>query len=356
MKSRTPIKGIPEEYGDLSPQPPGVRPGTGWQTVSMRPWSKRKSPLIADVLSDLQPPVPTVELSDAPLEDPAADRLGRHSFAQRLASTLAERDNRSSIVVGLYGPWGDGKSTVLSFVEKFLQSREPHKRNIRIVKFNPWLYVDELQVFEEFLHAVATAVGVNLLTWRERTGKHVSRVGNLTQSASFGSSTVKAGGGLIGAVGDLLGRPTLRNLRDRLQEVFEDDAFTGRPARVVVLMDDIDRLDSDQITTVFRMIKLAADFPYMSYLLAFDHKVVAEALGLRYQAGGFETGSAFLEKIVQVPLHLPRVDPSLVAKLMNDSLQGILDRYQTVLSLDEMNRLQYALVLQSRCVIGCGVS
>jgi predicted KAP-like P-loop ATPase len=68
-------------------------------------------------------------------------------------------------------------------------------------------------------------------------------------------------------------------------------------------MDDIDRLDKDEIQAVFKLVKLSADFPNTSYILAFDEEMVAHALQEKY--GSFEAGRNYIEKIVQVPLHLP---------------------------------------------------
>lgn len=38
--------------------------------------------------------------------------------------------------------------------------------------------------------------------------------------------------------------------------------------RVVILIDDIDRLEKSEIHAVFRMVKLTADFKYTAYILA----------------------------------------------------------------------------------------
>ena len=56
---------------------------------------------------------------------------------------------------------------------------------------------------------------------------------------------------------------------------------------------------------LFRVIKACADFPNVSYILAFDEAMVAEAIGERYGGEGEAAGLKFLEKIVQVPLKLP---------------------------------------------------
>ena len=52
--------------------------------------------------------------------------------------------------------------------------------------------------------------------------------------------------------------------------------------RILIMIDDIDRLDDTEIATVFKLVKLAADFTHTAYVLAFDYDVVATALSKRY--------------------------------------------------------------------------
>jgi predicted KAP-like P-loop ATPase len=65
----------------------------------------------------------------------------------------------------------------------------------------------------------------------------------------------------------------LEALKDRVYTVLKEEG-----KRVVVLMDDIDRLENTEIQAVFRLVKLSADAPYTVYILAFDEEMVAAAL------------------------------------------------------------------------------
>ncbi|HFO1052294.1 P-loop NTPase fold protein [Bacillus cereus group sp. MYBK111-1] len=95
----------------------------------------------------------------------------------------------------------------------------------------------------------------------------------------------------------------IEELRGRIESVLEEEK-----KRVVILIDDIDRLEKNEIHAVFRLVKLTADFKYTAYVLAFDKEMVSAALQERYGAGNQNAGKAFLEKIIQVPLQLPSID------------------------------------------------
>ena len=61
--------------------------------------------------------------SDRPICSKSEDRFNRWAFAKRIADTLASRQDTASIVIGLYGPWGDGKTSALRLMEIALQYR-----------------------------------------------------------------------------------------------------------------------------------------------------------------------------------------------------------------------------------------
>jgi predicted KAP-like P-loop ATPase len=76
---------------------------------------------------------------DAPIFSRAQDRFSRWPFAERIAHVLATRTDPSSLVIGLYGPWGDGKTSVVNMMAEALATDE----GVICVPFNPWHFEDE---------------------------------------------------------------------------------------------------------------------------------------------------------------------------------------------------------------------
>jgi len=227
--------------------------------------------------------------SDRPIDDSSGDRLNRAPFANRVASVLKSLPNGESLVVGIHGPWGDGKTTVLNLLRADL-SRES---NVEVVEFNPWRFTDESLMLHGFFQVLADLIRANLKTkgeeiagWLEKIGRYASvvddRFGKASDLASLGAEA------------------SLESLRNRLF-----DALRDAEKRIVVLVDDIDRLDKTETHLLFRIIKACADFPNVCYVLAFDDTMVAKSLGDQYVAGDESSGRAFLEKIIQIPLKLP---------------------------------------------------
>ncbi len=241
--------------------------------------------------------------NDCPLSSKADDKLNRAPFAERVAGVLRGLPNGTGLVVGIHGPWGDGKTTVLNMLRCDLGS--DGKTIVR--DFNPWRLSDEESMLRGFFLMLAEAIGESLSTKFERAkagaGKWAKRARWVTRPVGWFWKTAEsvddilAKFGEVALSGDTVG---LDDLRKRI------DAFLkNADKRIIVLVDDIDRLDKQETHTLFRLIKACADFSNVCYVLAFDDAVVAKSLGDRYGAGDEASGRAFLEKIIQVPLKLP---------------------------------------------------
>ena len=256
----------------------------------------------ATVAVDATPPRPLRQfVSDEPISGADQDRFNRAPFASRIADTIARRPDPSSLVVGVFGPWGDGKTSVLKMMEEELQ----HHDHVIALHFNPWHFQSEDQLIRGFFSTLADGLDRKLNNAKEKIGKVLKDYGSLLSIGSVvlgGVVTLRPGDAAKG-VGEAMSNVGLDELRSRIETFL---AESGK--RVVVLVDDIDRLDRTETHSMFKLVKLSAGFNYTSYVLAFDDGVVAAALGERYGAGGQQAGRAFLEKIIQVPLHLPPVD------------------------------------------------
>ncbi len=251
-----------------------------------------------------QPLEPATRATDRPLTDPSHDHFQRAPFAQRIAQTLIARQSSDSIVVGLYGKWGEGKSTVLNFIRKSL-AEAPDQ--VVVLNFNPWRFSDETQLLLNFFGELAKIIGQNLLTNKQRAIKGFgSYVAPLIPSLSIGPVSADISKSLEALL--KTAQPEVDEQRARIEQLIMESR-----KRVVVIIDDIDRLEKTQIQAVFRLVKLTADFKQTAYLLAFDDAMVARAIGEVFASGtedeaGSRTllaGQNFLEKIIQVPLRLP---------------------------------------------------
>src|SRR5258706_836588 len=140
-----------------------------------------------------QPPENEEYRSDIPASDPKHDRFGRFPFAQRVAQTLARREDPSSIVIAIHGAWGEGKTTVLAYIDYELGRLHPE---VVCVRFNPWRFTDEGTLLRSFFDTIADALKRSLTSGRERIGKLLRDYGRLAAvSIEYQSVKVSVGEG-----------------------------------------------------------------------------------------------------------------------------------------------------------------
>nr|VFJ91792.1 MAG: KAP family P-loop domain-containing protein [Candidatus Kentron sp. LFY] len=242
--------------------------------------------------------------SDSPVHARSDDRFSRWAFAERIARVISERRDPGSITIGLYGPWGDGKTSILNFIEAAAKEND----SVIVVRFNPWLFGNVESLLPGFFEVLAEALDTKLITKGEKLGGFISK------SAPGIASTVGMDG-LGNAVGAFLHGPDMMKLRNRIEKALEK-----AKKRVLVMIDDMDRLEKAEIQVIFKLVRLVADFDHTAYILAFDKDIVAASLSENYSGARGRPGEQFLEKIIQVPLHLPAIP---VRELRSFCFQGV---------------------------------
>jgi predicted KAP-like P-loop ATPase len=113
-------------------------------------------------------------------------------------------------------------------------------------------------------------------------------------------------------------KSSVKNVIKLKTEIAEE--LRKQPQRIFITVDDIDRLNPEEIRQLFGVIKSVADFPNVVYLLTFDKKVVIEALR---ESQGI-SGENYLEKIIQFPFELPLPDRSSLYRLLFARLEDIM--------------------------------
>ena len=292
-------------------------------------------------------------LNNDPIAGPDEDRFGRRGFVTRLAGVIGGRRDPGSFVLGLYGAWRTGKSSVLNLLEQELRHyrRVGTGGEVVVVRFNPWYFrtlADHLDRPPEGGGAkAARKLGARLQRYGGIASKVVGSVDPLITIAT----AVAPGGAVIKGIADAVKDGKLEKLGEALapsaKELEElraeiNAALDAQNRPIVVLMDDIDRLDRGEIQAVFKLVKLTADLRHLTFVLAFDPAIVATALAERY--GDARQGAGFLEKIVQVPLHLPDAEPPALQELVTGALDEALEiaGLRDSLTEEDVNRFQAA--------------
>jgi predicted KAP-like P-loop ATPase len=89
--------------------------------------------------------------------------------------------------------------------------------------------------------------------------------------------------------------------------------------RIIVLIDDLDRLMDDEVVDVLRTVKAVGNLPCMTYVLLYDQGSITKLLDKSCHGKGTE----YLEKIIQVPIGLSTPPKTVVKNLLRKQLANI---------------------------------
>lgn len=268
----------------------------------------------------------------------AGDRFDRVHLARHIAKILNEVASEPGTVVAVNGPWGSGKSSLKRMIKEFLEVEES---NLTFLDLNPWQFESTDQLIRQFFSDLPTALSVGLSrqeSWKVRKQMleyasavaQIASVGTAATAPILGPMLTTVSKGLKSA-GDALktasGAPTVGRSEGSLQQLkdalFEDLSHIKKP--VLVVIDDIDRLEPNEVRLIFRVLKAVADFPNVSYLVLYQRDRVERALFNPSAGESPLDGRRFLEKIVAFRFDLPPVDSRVLEQYINECLGSLLN-------------------------------
>lgn len=193
---------------------------------------------------------------------------------------------QQSYAIGLVGQWGSGKSTLLyEFREQIVQGGAAE-----IVAFNPWLCNSPEQITKDFFAALREQLSKKYSSLSKSIREYANSVADLSVQIPFFAGVQAA----------------LRNDDESLQEKKEklSKLFARLPHKVFVFIDDMDRLESEEVFEVLRLIRNTADLSNVVYVVAYDKEYVTRVL----EEKKICDPAAYLEKIFQIEVPLPKVE------------------------------------------------
>jgi hypothetical protein len=241
------------------------------------------------------------------------DDLDRWRFASEIVDVVTSTSSDWSARIGIFGKWGEGKSTVLRFAEQMLKGKD----NV-VFTFNPWACQNLAELWEEFGARFVEALSVAKIpfdgAWKTSTkaaGKSLGSkgVGQVAETAAvvFGKDK------LYNSALNILSK-WLRYDGDQIRKIRQK--LGNR--RLVVLIDDLDRCRPELLPQLLLSLRELLDLPGFTFLLAFDNEIVARALVTENPAWG--DGANFLDKILDFRFHLPAITAVQKERLVTSAM------------------------------------
>ncbi|WP_432570875.1 KAP family P-loop NTPase fold protein [Kineococcus sp. SYSU DK005] len=276
-------------------------------------------------------------LADDPVDasDSHPDLLDRQSMAEHIGRLLDRlRAQSESSVLGLVGPWGSGKSSVLRMLERHLAAQG--SRDWIVAWFTPWAYSDaeslQLGFFTELREALPKDG-----KWPEtriKIGKAAAALAPLGAVAQYAGLSGEAPMKMLGD--KIAGDTSVSATHERARQALKAH---GQP--ILVILDDLDRLEAPELLLVLKLVRMIGRLPNVYYLLSYDEQTLIDLLKHTSLVGeSDERAQDYLEKLVQVRLDLPALRPYQRDMLVDRAMNSIINQHGLTWSDEQQQRYQ----------------
>ncbi|TMN71293.1 KAP P-loop protein [Pseudoalteromonas sp. S1727] len=219
-------------------------------------------------------------VSDQPIVNKNLDLLNLDQQVKNFSEHILNAKESSELVFGVDGSWGVGKTSLINLLQENL---EQHK-NLVVCRFEPLRYSSNTNITNMLITEITAAIQKKYFT------------PELKSAASRYSRLIKGNASISFFGLKLSFSPTNDTIEDLLADI--DDALGQLDLRIVIIIDDLDRLDPKSINNVLYATKQSFKLSRATYVLCYDTENIIGEHDDKSKA------REFLEKFVSVKLNI----------------------------------------------------
>ena len=224
-----------------------------------------------------------------------------------LALMPKSRLKKESLAIGISGNWGSGKTSFLKSMQKQMDA------DYRVVSFNPWTCTDKEQIISQFFALMSNQTEDNNGSLQDAIQKYRDIVldADIHPSLTF-----------LAKILPLNKREeTLESLKDKIEEAIATD--DSKP--FAIFIDDLDRLEGNELFEVLRLIRITANFRNVVFVVAYDRDYICNVLN---ESKNIKRAEEYIQKIFHLEVSLPKFEDETL-------LDVFMEEVVRIASLDE---------------------
>lgn len=240
---------------------------------------------------------------DVPVASIVEDMFSISTYINGLCSFIRSCD--TPMTISIQGEWGSGKTSMMNMMQENLQG------TIHTIWFNTWQFsqfdAGNSLVFS-MIEVLLESLGCNeelrkkILSGLVGFGKTAIKI--FTEKSISGEAANKVGemmeGGSVNYASEII------HLKERFQNAINEKLKKENKDRVVIFVDDLDRLQPVKAVELLEVLKMFLDCENCVFILAVDYEVVTLGIKQKFNSDvGDEKGRSFFDKIIQLPFKMP---------------------------------------------------
>lgn len=246
-------------------------------------------------IEDNEPLKPLID--DKPTTNDELDRqqyvsmLGRkivstyiYNTARQDKANPTDEDLGTAFAINIEEDYGYGKTSFLLMLREWFNKQ--HKDQAIWIDFRPWLCDNASSLISEFFHQLAEEISIDI-DLRDDIIRYGNELASQAMKYAVGVQTPL----LFKAHGS-----SLKHQHDRIRE-----QLNRKAQLIIVTIDDLDRLDKEEVMAVLKLIRDTADFPNIFYITATEHTYLYNVL----KASNIDDPDRFIEKFFNLHFYLP---------------------------------------------------
>lgn len=238
---------------------------------------------------------------------------GRAKYASTLVDMMINTNvSKESYAVGIVGDWGSGKTTFCNYIAEQLNGK------FLIIRFYPWDCTSSQDIMRSFFSLLNNELSYYNKDFHNLIKSYLKELISLTG---------KYNGFLSPLVGDDFGTTSLQKLKENIENCLLQ---LNRP--VLIIIDDIDRLEMAELFETVRIIRNSANFKNVFYIASYDKDYVTTQFALK----GIN-GQNYLEKIFPIEIYLPNCEEYSIIESLRIALRQMVPTAEANSLLDKLS-------------------